>query len=124
MKPISCASKRGAERHRAQLLARLEDAVDDADERDDAAVLVVRRVEDSARGGASGSPAGGGIRSMIASSTASTPWPVFAEMRSTRSARRRRSGRRPRRAAPSGSACGRSILLTTGTISRLFSIAR
>ena len=39
----------------------------------------------SARGGALGSPAGGGIRSMIASSTASTPWPVFAETRSARS---------------------------------------
>ena len=35
-----------AERHRAQLLARRERSVDDADERDDAAVLVVRRVED------------------------------------------------------------------------------
>ena len=35
-----------AERHRAQVLARPEHAVDDADERDDAAVLVVRRVED------------------------------------------------------------------------------
>ena len=36
----------GAERHRAQVLARAEDAVDDADERHDAAVLVVGRVED------------------------------------------------------------------------------
>ena len=35
-----------AERHRAQILARLERAVDDAHERDDAAVLVVRGVED------------------------------------------------------------------------------
>ena len=39
----------------------------------------------SARAGASGSPAGGGIRSTMASSTSSTPVPVFAEMRSTRS---------------------------------------
>ena len=37
----------------------------------------------SARGGALGSPAGGGMRSMIASSTVATPCPVFAEMRST-----------------------------------------
>ena len=36
----------GALRHRAQRLARREAAVHDADERDDAAVLVVRRVED------------------------------------------------------------------------------
>ncbi len=35
-----------AHRHRAQPLTRTEDAVDHADERDDAAVLVVRRVED------------------------------------------------------------------------------
>ena len=77
----------------------------------------------SARGGASRSPAGAGIRSTIASSTSSTPCPVFAEIRSTR------SGSSPIssaswRAVPSGSACGRSILFTTGTISRLFSIAR
>ena len=37
---------------------------------------------------------------------------------------RRRPARRARAAAPSGSACGRSILLTTGSNSRLFSIAR
>ena len=36
----------GAERHRAQLLARRERAVDDPHEGDDAAVLVVGRVED------------------------------------------------------------------------------
>ena len=39
----------------------------------------------SARAGASGSPAGAGIRSTIASRTSSTPTPVFAEIRSTRS---------------------------------------
>ena len=77
----------------------------------------------SARGGACGSPAGGGIRSTIASSTSSMPSPVFAEMRSTC------SGVSPTRSAisaavASGSACGRSILFTTGTISRSFSIAR
>ena len=37
----------------------------------------------SARAGASGSPSGAGIRSTIASSTSSTPIPVFAEMRRT-----------------------------------------
>ena len=77
----------------------------------------------SARAGASGSPSGDGIRSTIASRTSSTPWPVFAEIRSTC------SGSSPIRSATSadaasGSACGRSILFTTGTISRLFSIAR
>ena len=36
----------------------------------------------SARGGASGSPSGGGIRWTIASSTSVTPSPVFAEIRS------------------------------------------
>ncbi len=77
----------------------------------------------SARGGASGSPAGGGTRSTIASSTSPTFAPVFAEIRTTR------AGSSPSRsatstAAPSGSACGRSILFTTGTISSPFSIAR
>src|SRR5262245_34872557 len=77
----------------------------------------------SARAGASGSPAGDGIRSTIASRTSSTPTPVFAEMRSTR------SGSSPSRspssfAAPSGSACGRSILFAAGTISSPPSIAR
>ena len=77
----------------------------------------------SARAGAAGSPAGGGIRSTTASSTSSTPMPVFAEIRSTR------AGSSPSSSAswiatPSGSACGRSILLTTGTISRFASIAR
>ena len=37
----------------------------------------------SARAGASGSPVGAGIRSTTASSTASTPTPVLAEMRRT-----------------------------------------
>ena len=93
-----------AERHRAQLLARMERAVDDADERDDAAVLVVRRVEDE-RARRRVGLAGGRRESArsIASSTSSTPCPVLAEMRSTSSgslaeqlgelARRRRRGR-------------------------------
>ena len=77
----------------------------------------------SARGGASRSPVGAGTRSTTASSTASTPRPVLAEIRSTS------SGLPPIRsetsaAAPSGSADGRSILFAHGTISRLFSIAR
>ncbi len=77
----------------------------------------------SARGGASGSPCGGGMRSHTASSTAPTLRPLLAEMRTTA------SGLSPSRspisaAAPSGSAAGRSILLTTGMISRLLSIAR
>ena len=77
----------------------------------------------SARAGASGSPAGAEIRSTIASSTSGTPTPVLAEIRSTR------SGASPRRspssfAAPSGSACGRSILFAAGTTSRPPSIAR
>jgi hypothetical protein len=77
----------------------------------------------SARGGAPASPAGGGIRSTTASSTSATPSPVFAEMRSTC------SGMSPISSAASaaissGRACGRSILFTTGTISRSFSIAR
>ena len=77
----------------------------------------------SARGGAAASPAGAGIRSTIASSTSSIPSPVLAEIRRTW------SGVSPTSpetaiAAASGSACGRSILFTTGTISRSFSIAR
>jgi len=77
----------------------------------------------SARAGASGSPEGGGTRSTMASSTSSTPAPVLAEIRRTC------SGSSPIRSAislatASGSADGRSILFTTGTMSRLFSIAR
>ena len=76
-----------------------------------------------ARGGPSGSPPGAGIRATIASSTSSTPCPVFAEMRITS------AGSPPSRSATSlatasGSACGRSILFRIGMISRLFSIAR
>ena len=56
-------------------------------------------------------------------STASTPYPVLAEIRITFSAEP------PIRSATSaatasGSAAGRSILFTTGTMSRSFSIAR
>ena len=63
------------------------------------------------------------MRSTTASSSSATPTPVFADARITR------SGCSPMRSAisravPSGSADGKSILLTTGTISRLFSIAR
>jgi len=75
------------------------------------------------RGGASGLPAGGEIRSTMASSTWSTLIPVFAEI-STTSAGSPPSSFVTSSAAPSGSAEGRSILFTTGTISSSFSIAR
>ncbi len=68
-------------------------------------------------------PPGAGIRSTIASSTSDTPSPVFAEIRRTWSGVSPISSETSR-AAPSGFADGRSILFTTGTISRLFSIAR
>ena len=122
--PISSMCRRVLGAHRAHRLAGAERAVDDAHEGDDAAVLVVGRVEhERARRAPSRSPSGGGMRSMIASSTAATPWPVLAEMRSTS------SGEPPRKSATSsarrsGSAAGRSILFSTGTISRSFSIAR
>ena len=63
------------------------------------------------------------MRVTMASSTSFTPWPVLAEMRSTF------SGSSPIRSASalacrSGSAAGRSILLSTGTSSRSPSIAR
>ncbi len=77
----------------------------------------------SARAGADGSPAGDGTRSTIASSTWSTLTPVLAEMRTTASGRPPSSSHTSA-AAPSGLAEGRSILLTTGTISSSFSIAR
>ena len=77
----------------------------------------------SARAGASRSPSGGAIRSTIASSTWSTLMPVLAEMRTT-SAGSPPSSCVTSSAAPSGSADGRSILFTTGTISSSFSIAR
>ena len=48
--------ERGSLDHRAQRLARLEAAVDDADEGDHAAVLVVRGVEDERAGGRLGIP--------------------------------------------------------------------
>ena len=70
-------------RHRTQRLTGLEAAVDNADECEDAAVLVVRRVEDERAGGRVGLAAGAGIRSTIASRTSSTPRPVFAEIRRT-----------------------------------------
>ena len=61
---------------------------------------------------------------MIASSTWSTFMPGLRRDADDAARDRRRAGRRPRRDAPSGSACGRSILFTTGTISSPFSIAR
>ncbi len=82
-------------RHRAERLAGLEAAVDDAHERDHAAVLVVGGVEDErARRARSGRPRGAGSRSTIASSTSSTPCPVFAEMRTHVARAPRRAGRR------------------------------
>ncbi len=77
----------------------------------------------SARGGASDSPFGAGTRSTMASRMSATFSPVFAEMRTTF------VGSSPSRSAtsteaPSGSAAGRSILFTTGTISSPFSVAR
>ena len=77
----------------------------------------------SARAGASGSPSGAAIRSTIASSTWSTLMPVLAEMRTTSAGIAAEQLRHLER-GPSGSAEGRSILLTTGTISSSFSIAR
>ena len=77
----------------------------------------------SARGDPPASPCGGGMRLTIASSTAGTPSPVLAEI-----------CRMSERAHPmtlaissarlSGSAPGRSILLSTGMISRSFSSAK
>ena len=64
----------------------MEAAVDDADERDDAAVLVVGGVEDERARRRVRVALWRRIRSTIASSTSSTPSPVFAEMRKTRSA--------------------------------------
>ena len=73
--------------------------------------------------GASGSPLGAGMRSTTASSTWSTPRPVFPL------ALRISSGRQPSRSTiwsftSSGFAEGRSILLSTGMISRSCSKAR
>ena len=77
----------------------------------------------SARGGASGSPSGGGTRAISSSSTSGTPAPVFAEMRRTS------SGCSPIRSAissatRSGSAPGRSILFRHGISSSPESTAR
>ena len=73
--------------------------------------------------GPSGSPSGGGTRSTMASRMGSIPFPSFAL------AMRTASGSIPRRSEissllRSGSAPGRSILLTTGMISRSASKAR
>ena len=74
-----------------------------------------------ARGGPSGSPSGGGIRFTIASSTSSTPSPVFAEIRRISSSP---SNSVISCATRSGSALGRSILFMTGISSSPASIAR
>ena len=76
-----------------------------------------------ARKGASGSPAGGGTRSMIARNTSGTPWPVLALTASTS------VGSMPRLTRissliSSGRAICMSILLSTGTIARLLFTAR
>ena len=70
------------------------------------------------------SPSGAGIRSTIASSTCSTLTPVLAGDADDLLGATPPSSSDTSAAAPSGSADGRSILLTTGTISRSFSIAR
>jgi hypothetical protein len=77
----------------------------------------------SARGGAPGSPDGGGTRATISSRTSSTPSPVLPEIR------RIEAAGSPRRSATSsatrsGSAPGRSILLRQGMSSSPASIAR
>ena len=77
----------------------------------------------SARGGASGSPLGGGTRAISSSSTAVTPSPVLALIRRTESAGS------PSRSATSsatrsGSAPGRSTLFRHGISSRPDSTAR
>ena len=85
MKPISCASKRVPSAI-ARSVSRARNAPSTT--RTNATTPRYWSYDESkisARGGASGSPAGGGMRSTIASSTASTPSPVFAEMRRTRS---------------------------------------
>jgi hypothetical protein len=123
MKPISCASKRvpiaiARNRSRGSKTPSIT--------RTNATTPRYWSYDESkinARAGASGLPVGEGIRSTIASRSSGTPSPVFAEMRSTCSAVSPISSATSA-AAPSGSACGRSILFTTGTISRLFSIAR
>ncbi len=76
----------------------------------------------SARAGASGSPLGAGTSITIWSSRSVTPSPVLPETRSTS------DGSQPIRpaissACLSGSALGRSILLSTGMMARLWSMA-
>jgi hypothetical protein len=77
----------------------------------------------SARGGASGSPDGGGTRSISSSSTSVTPAPVLAEIWRTSSAGSpSRSAISP--ATRSGSAPGRSTLFMHGISSNPDSTAR
>ena len=73
--------------------------------------------------GASGSPFGGGMSRTIRSRSSSMPMPIFAEVRTASSAGIPTTCSICSRAR-SGSAEGRSILLMTGTITRLLWIAR
>ena len=77
----------------------------------------------SARGGASGSPDGGGTFWMSSSSTSSTPSPVLPEMRLMASAGSPSSSETSA-ATRSGSAPGRSILFRHGISSSPASTAR
>ena len=83
MKPISCASKRVPI---AIARSRSRGSKTPSITRTNATTPRYWSYDESkisARAGASGSPIGGGMRSTIASSSSGTPWPVFAEMRST-----------------------------------------
>ena len=109
--------------HRPQPLARRERAVDHADERDDAAVLVVRGVEDERAGG--GVAVAGGRRDALDDRVEHLPDSIARLRRDAQDARRvvaEQVGDLDRRAVGVGR--GRSILFTTGTISSPFSIAR
>mmetsp|Transcript_24909 Transcript_24909/g.61732 ORF Transcript_24909/g.61732 Transcript_24909/m.61732 type:complete len:229 (+) Transcript_24909:925-1611(+) len=77
----------------------------------------------SSRRGALAHAAGGGILLRIAGNSASTPSPVFAEMRSA-SSRSMSNAVAICSSVPSMSACPRSTLLTTGTMPRSCSNAR
>ena len=76
-----------------------------------------------ARRGRAASASGGGTRSTIAWNTSSTPVPSFADTKSI-SSRLNPNACSTSRATRSGSAASRSILFTTGMISRSFSSAR
>ena len=76
----------------------------------------------SACSGPSGSPRGGGMRRTNASSNSGTPSPVLALTRRASSAGKPMISSTSR-AAASGSACGRSILFSTGSTSSPCSMA-